>query len=129
MRAGVAERGPPLGIALKADERRETSMPGIYAAGDLATPLVASVTGIIARRDGGYRGKQAGGPERIGHVQNRLRVQLTSAGSVQFALPEVSSSPTNGEGWCLDDAAGWCLSLKFQKSQIAFEGASSTPYA
>lgn len=23
------------------------------------------------------RGKQAGGPERIGHVQNRLRVQLT----------------------------------------------------
>ena len=75
------------------------------------------------------RGKQAGGPERIGHVQNRLRVQLTSAGSVQFALPEVSSSPTNGEGWCLDDAAGWCLSLKFQKSQIAFEGASSTPYA
>jgi len=26
------------------------------------------------------RGKQAGGPERIGHVQNRLRVQLTQHG-------------------------------------------------
>src|SRR5882672_526613 len=26
------------------------------------------------------RGKQAGGPERIGHVQNRLRVQLTQQG-------------------------------------------------
>ncbi|PMY34498.1 NAD(P)/FAD-dependent oxidoreductase [Pseudomonas sp. GW456-L14] len=34
----------PLGIALKVDERRETSMPGIYAAGDLANPLMASVT-------------------------------------------------------------------------------------
>ncbi|AMS18497.1 pyridine nucleotide-disulfide oxidoreductase [Pseudomonas chlororaphis] len=34
----------PLGIALKVDERRETNMPGIYAAGDLANPLMASVT-------------------------------------------------------------------------------------
>jgi thioredoxin reductase len=34
----------PLGIALKVDERRETSMPGIYAAGDLATPGMPSVT-------------------------------------------------------------------------------------
>lgn len=33
----------PAGIALKVDERRETSMPGIYAAGDLANPM-ASVT-------------------------------------------------------------------------------------
>ena len=34
----------PLGIVLKVDERRETSMPGIYAAGDLATPFLPSVT-------------------------------------------------------------------------------------
>ena len=34
----------PGGIALKVDERRQTSMPGIYAAGDLATPLLPSVT-------------------------------------------------------------------------------------
>ena len=34
----------PLGIVLKVDERRETSMPGIYAAGDLATTFLPSVT-------------------------------------------------------------------------------------
>ena len=35
----------PVGIALRVDERRETSMPGIYAAGDLANPLLmVSVT-------------------------------------------------------------------------------------
>ena len=34
----------PGGIALTVDERRETSMPGVYAAGDLANPLMASVT-------------------------------------------------------------------------------------
>jgi thioredoxin reductase len=34
----------PVGIALKVDERRQTSMPGIYAAGDLATPFLPSVT-------------------------------------------------------------------------------------
>jgi thioredoxin reductase len=33
----------PVGIVLKVDDRRETSMPGIYAAGDLANPM-ASVT-------------------------------------------------------------------------------------
>lgn len=33
----------PLGIALKIDDRRQTSRPGIYAAGDLANPM-ASVT-------------------------------------------------------------------------------------
>jgi thioredoxin reductase len=33
----------PAGIALKVDDRRETSMPGVYAAGDLANPM-ASVT-------------------------------------------------------------------------------------
>ena len=41
---GLATVDTPQGIALKVDERRETSMPGIYAAGDLATPLMASVT-------------------------------------------------------------------------------------
>ncbi len=41
---GLATVDTPLGIALKVDERRETSMPGIYAAGDLANPLMASVT-------------------------------------------------------------------------------------
>jgi thioredoxin reductase len=44
---GLATIGTPFGIVLKADERRETSMPGIYAAGDLANPLMASVTTAI----------------------------------------------------------------------------------
>ena len=34
----------PTGIVLRVDERRQTSMPGIYAAGDLATPFLPSVT-------------------------------------------------------------------------------------
>ncbi|WP_193337513.1 NAD(P)/FAD-dependent oxidoreductase [Devosia beringensis] len=33
----------PVGIALKVDDQRQTSLPGIYAAGDLANPM-ASVT-------------------------------------------------------------------------------------
>src|SRR5436305_4409863 len=41
---GLATVDTPLGIALKVDERRGTSMPGIYAAGDLANPLMPSVT-------------------------------------------------------------------------------------
>jgi thioredoxin reductase len=36
---GLATVNTPLGIVLKVDERRETSVPGIYAAGDLANPL------------------------------------------------------------------------------------------
>lgn len=32
------------GIVLKVDERRQTSIPGIYAAGDLITPFLPSVT-------------------------------------------------------------------------------------
>ena len=36
---GLGTANTPLGIILKVDERRETSMPGIYAAGDLANPL------------------------------------------------------------------------------------------
>jgi thioredoxin reductase len=41
---GLATVATPLGIVLKVDERRETSMPGIYAAGDLANLLMPSVT-------------------------------------------------------------------------------------
>ncbi|AEI81925.1 FAD-dependent pyridine nucleotide-disulfide oxidoreductase (plasmid) [Cupriavidus necator N-1] len=41
---GLATDNTPTGIALKVDERRETSMPGIYAAGDLANPGLPSVT-------------------------------------------------------------------------------------
>jgi thioredoxin reductase len=41
---GLATVDTPGGIALKVDECRQTSMPGIYAAGDLATPLLPSVT-------------------------------------------------------------------------------------
>ncbi|MBB3813430.1 thioredoxin reductase [Xanthomonas arboricola] len=41
---GLATVNTPTGIALRVDERRETSMPGIYAAGDLANPGMASVT-------------------------------------------------------------------------------------
>jgi thioredoxin reductase len=36
---GLATVNTPLGIILKVDERRQTSIPGIYAAGDLANPL------------------------------------------------------------------------------------------
>jgi thioredoxin reductase len=41
---GLATVNTPTGIVLKVDERGETSMPGIYAAGDLATPFLPSVT-------------------------------------------------------------------------------------
>nr|WP_241155219.1 FAD-dependent oxidoreductase [Dickeya solani] len=41
---GLATVDTPQGIALKVDEHRETSMPGIYAAGDLANPSMHSVT-------------------------------------------------------------------------------------
>ncbi len=41
---GLATVTTPTGIVLKTDERRETSMPGIYAAGDLANPGIPSVT-------------------------------------------------------------------------------------
>lgn len=41
---GLATAATPLGIVIKVDERRETSMPGIYAAGDLTNPLIPSVT-------------------------------------------------------------------------------------
>ncbi|AEG50163.1 FAD-dependent pyridine nucleotide-disulfide oxidoreductase [Sphingobium chlorophenolicum L-1] len=46
---GLATVDTPLGIVLKVDERRETSMPGIYAAGDLATPGMPSVTNAISQ--------------------------------------------------------------------------------
>ena len=45
----LATVNTPLGIALKVDERRETSIPGIYAAGDLANPAMASVTTAISQ--------------------------------------------------------------------------------
>lgn len=41
---GLATVETPFGIALKVDDRRETSIPGIYAAGDLANPGMASVS-------------------------------------------------------------------------------------
>ena len=41
---GLATVNTPTGIALMTDERRETSMPGIYAAGDLANTGIPSVT-------------------------------------------------------------------------------------
>jgi thioredoxin reductase len=41
---GLATVDTPTGIVLKVDERRQTSMPGIYAAGDLTTPFLPSVT-------------------------------------------------------------------------------------
>ena len=51
---GLATVDTPLGIALKVDERRETSMPGIYAAGDLANPGMPSVT--VASSQGAMAG-------------------------------------------------------------------------
>ncbi|QHA81095.1 FAD-dependent oxidoreductase [Pseudomonas mediterranea] len=41
---GLATVDTPTGIVLKVDEHRQTSMPGIYAAGDVATPFLPSVT-------------------------------------------------------------------------------------
>lgn len=41
---GLATVDTPQGIVLKVDERRETSVPGIYAAGDLASLGMPSVT-------------------------------------------------------------------------------------
>jgi thioredoxin reductase len=41
---GLATVERPDGIVLKVDERRETSVPGIYAAGDIANSLMPSVT-------------------------------------------------------------------------------------
>jgi thioredoxin reductase len=41
---GLDTVAAPGGIALKVDERRQTSMPGLYAAGDLTTPFLPSVT-------------------------------------------------------------------------------------
>ncbi|MBO9670734.1 MAG: NAD(P)/FAD-dependent oxidoreductase [Sphingobium sp.] len=40
---GLATVDTPLGVVLKVDEHRETSIPGIYAAGDLTNPLIPSV--------------------------------------------------------------------------------------
>lgn len=41
---GLATMDTPSGIILKVDERRQTSIPGIYSAGDLATSFLPSVT-------------------------------------------------------------------------------------
>ncbi|MDE1947243.1 MAG: NAD(P)/FAD-dependent oxidoreductase [Burkholderiales bacterium] len=41
---GLATQATPGGIALEVNERRQTSLPGIYAAGDLTTPQLPSVT-------------------------------------------------------------------------------------
>jgi thioredoxin reductase len=46
---GLATLNTPLGIALKVDERFQTSLPGVYAAGDLATPGMPSVTQASAQ--------------------------------------------------------------------------------
>lgn len=51
---GLDTTNTPLGIILKVDERRETSVPGIYAAGDLTNPLIPSVT--IASSQGASAG-------------------------------------------------------------------------
>lgn len=45
----LATVNTPAGIALKADDRRETSMPGIYAAGDIANPGMPSVTTAVSQ--------------------------------------------------------------------------------
>ena len=46
---GLVTVNTPFGVAIKVDERRETSMPGIYAAGDLANPAMSSVTTSISQ--------------------------------------------------------------------------------
>ncbi len=51
---GLATVNTLVGLALKVDERYQTSMPGIYAAGDLATPSLPSVT--VASSQGAMAG-------------------------------------------------------------------------
>jgi thioredoxin reductase len=51
---GLATVDTPTGIVLKVDERRQTNMPGIYAAGDLTTPFLPSVT--VASSQGAMAG-------------------------------------------------------------------------
>lgn len=46
---GLTTVPTPAGIAIKTDERCETSLPGIYAAGDLANPGMPSVTTAVAQ--------------------------------------------------------------------------------
>ena len=50
---GLETDDGPMGMVLKVDDRRETSVPGIYAAGDLANPM-ASVT--LATSNGAMAG-------------------------------------------------------------------------
>jgi thioredoxin reductase len=54
---GLATVDTPTGIVLKVDERRQTSVPGVYAAGDLATPFLPSVT--VASSQGAMAGISA----------------------------------------------------------------------
>ena len=51
---GLAMVETPLGVVVKVDDRRETSMPGVYAGGDLANPLMPSVT--VASSQGAMAG-------------------------------------------------------------------------
>jgi len=51
---GLATVDTPVGIVLKVDERRQTGMPGIHAAGDLATPFLPLVT--VASSQGAMAG-------------------------------------------------------------------------
>lgn len=50
---GIETLETPVGTAIKVDERRQTNVPGIYAAGDLANPM-ASVT--LASSNGAMAG-------------------------------------------------------------------------
>jgi thioredoxin reductase len=47
---GLATLATPTGLILKVDERRETNVPGIYAAGDLTNPALPSVTTAVSQR-------------------------------------------------------------------------------
>src|SRR5205814_1722830 len=84
----------PTGIVLKVDERRQTSMPGIYAAGDLTTPFLPSVTqassqgamaGIFAQQSMLVRGRRFPSPVAAGYRQKgdpdegAIRLPSTSA--------------------------------------------------
>jgi len=51
---GLATVATPQGVALQVNDRRETSVPGIYAAGDLANPAMHSVT--VASSQGAMAG-------------------------------------------------------------------------
>jgi hypothetical protein len=94
---GLAAVDMPLGITLKVEEGRDPSMPGINAAGDLANPLVPSVT--LASSHGAMAGIFAQQSMLVWgrRVEMSMAVEPDSAG-VRFPPPFVYLSVRENGG-------------------------------